>query len=62
MIKRNKGHFLVVSSAAGFFGSPLMVDYSSSKVGGPHNALCVTSPPLTTTPQTLLCHPTSLPR
>jgi all-trans-retinol dehydrogenase (NAD+) len=31
MLERNEGHIVVVSSLAGIFASPLMVDYSASK-------------------------------
>merc|ERR550514_51439 len=31
MMARDNGHFVVVSSLAGVFASPLMVDYSASK-------------------------------
>jgi len=31
MLENNKGHIITVASAAGFVGSPGLVDYSSSK-------------------------------
>merc|ERR1712072_1306062 len=31
MIEKNDGHIVVVSSLAGIFASPMMVDYSASK-------------------------------
>merc|ERR550514_920084 len=31
MVHRDAGHFIVVSSLAGIFASPMMVDYSASK-------------------------------
>merc|ERR1712118_365346 len=31
MVERNDGHIVVVSSLAGIFASPMMVDYSASK-------------------------------
>ena len=31
MLKMNKGHIITIASAAGFIGSPGLVDYSASK-------------------------------
>ena len=31
MLENNKGHIVTIASAAGFIGSPGLVDYSASK-------------------------------